>query len=95
LLSTRTGRLYKGLVLGSGAATDVYAARIRGNGPGWFKRREASPAMARTPEEGRAGIIFGTRKAEKDQSRPEELQKVKKRIFRRRIPASDRNTPNY
>ncbi len=76
ILSTRTGRLYKGLVLGSKVATDAYAQE--------FSLRWASlfnvggeVTDGKTPADLEAGLLAEIEKLKQTKVPPEELQKVK------------------
>ena len=76
LLSTRTGRLYKGLVLGSEVATDASANQMSLKWAGYF----AAGGEAReghTPEEVEQAIYAEIDKLKTEQVPAEELQKVK------------------
>ncbi len=76
VLSTRTGRLYKGLVLGSGVATEAYAAQVSQKWGGYFNAGgEAS--SSHKPEEVEQGIHDNIEKLKKEEVPGEELQKVK------------------
>ena len=76
ILSTRTGRLYKGLVLGSQAATDVSAAPIHRKWAGLFDiSADASPGQK--PEAVEQAIYAELEKLRTQEVPPEELQKVK------------------
>jgi predicted Zn-dependent peptidase len=76
VLSTRTGRLYKGLILGSKVATDVSAGPSHRKWAGVFNiSGEASDG--RTPEEVERAIYAELEKVQKEEVPPEELQKVK------------------
>ena len=76
ILSTRTGRLYKGLVLGSQLATRVSARQESRRWAGLFhvsaEAREGHP-----PEELEKGIHAQIEKLQKEEVPVEELQKVK------------------
>ena len=76
LLSTHTGRLYKGLVLGSGVATDISASQNSQKWAGWFDI-SGEAAEGHTPEEVEKGIYAELDKLKHDPVPPEELQKVK------------------
>ena len=76
ILSTHTGRLYKGLVLGSGVATDISASQNSQKWAGWFDI-SGEAAEGRTPEEVEKGIYAELDKLKHDPVPPEELQKVK------------------
>jgi predicted Zn-dependent peptidase len=76
ILSTRTGRLYKGLVLGSAVATEVYADQGSQKWEGYF----AAGGEARDghkPEEVEQGIYENLEKLKNEEVPAEELQKVK------------------
>ena len=76
ILSTRTGRLYKGLVPGSQAATDVSAGPIHRKWAGLFNiSAEASPGHK--PEAVEQSIYAELEKLRTEEVPPEELQKVK------------------
>src|SRR6266403_2165801 len=76
ILSTRTGRLYKGLVLGSGVATSVYADQGSQKWAGYFNAGgEAREGHA--PQEVEQGIYAELDKLKNEDVPPEELQKVK------------------
>jgi predicted Zn-dependent peptidase len=76
LLSTHTGRLYKGLVLGSGVATDISASQNSQKWAGWFDI-SGEAADGHTPEEVEKAIYAELDKLKHDPVPPEELQKVK------------------
>lgn len=76
ILSTRTGRLYKGLVLGSGTATEVYANQTSQKWAGYFNAGGEARDGHR-PEEVEQGIYDNIEKLKKEEVPPEELQKVK------------------
>ena len=76
LLATHTGRLYKGLVLGSGVATDISASQNSQKWAGWFDI-SGEAADGHTPEEVEKGIYAELDKLKHDPVPPEELQKVK------------------
>jgi len=76
ILSTRTGRLYKGLVLGSSVATSAYADQNSQKWAGSFNAGgEASDG--RKPEEVEQGIYDAIEKLKREDVPAEELQKVK------------------
>lgn len=76
LLSTRTGRLYKGLVLGTQVATSADAQQDSRKWAGLFDiSGEASPG--KTPEDVEKGIYDEVEKLKKQPVPAEELQKVK------------------
>jgi len=76
ILSTRTGRLYKGLVLGSQVATDSFARQESRKWAGLFNAG-GEAKEGRTPEEVEKGIYAELDKLKKDEVPAEELQKVK------------------
>ena len=76
ILSTRTGRLYKGLVLGSGVATSVDAGQGSQKWAGYFEA-EGEAREGHKPEEVEQGIYDNIAKLQKEEVPPEELQKVK------------------
>jgi len=76
LLSTRTGRLYKGLVLGSGAATEVYADQGSQKWAGLFNAG-GEAKDGHKPEEVEQGIHDNLEKLKREEVPPEDLQKVK------------------
>jgi predicted Zn-dependent peptidase len=76
VLSTRTGRLYKGLVLGSGVATDIYAEQQSHKWAGAFTAG-GEAADGKTPEEVEKGVLAELEKLKKEEVPAEELQKVK------------------
>ena len=76
ILSTRTGRLYKGLVLGSGVATDVYADQTSQKWAGYFNVG-GEAKEGHKPEEVEQGIYENIERLQREEVPPEELQKVK------------------
>jgi predicted Zn-dependent peptidase len=76
LLSTRTGRLYKGLVLGSGVATDVFARQESRKWAGLFNAG-GEAKEGRRPEEVEQAIFAEIDRLKKDDVPADELQKVK------------------
>ena len=76
VLSTRTGRLYKGLVLGSQIATEASAGPLHRKWAGLFNI-SAEAKDGHTPEEVEQGIYAEVEKLKRDELPPEELQKVK------------------
>jgi predicted Zn-dependent peptidase len=76
ILSTRTGRLYKGLVIGSGVATSAYASQNSQKWAGSFSAG-GEARDGRKPEEVEQGIYDAIEKLKKEDVPPEELQKVK------------------
>jgi len=76
LLSNRTGRLYKGLVLGSGVATSVYANQGSQKWAGYFNAG-GEAREGHLPGEVEQGIYDNLEKLKKEEVPAEELQKVK------------------
>ena len=76
LLSTRTGRLYKGLVLGSGVATEAFARQESRKWAGVFNAG-GEAKEGHTPEEVELGIYAALDKLKQGELPAEELQKVK------------------
>jgi predicted Zn-dependent peptidase len=76
LLSTRTGRLYKGLVLGSGVATDVFARQESRKWAGLFNAG-GEAREGRRPEEVEGKIFAELERLKKESVPAAELQKVK------------------
>jgi predicted Zn-dependent peptidase len=76
LLSGRTGRLYKGLVLGNEVATEANAGQMSLKWAGWFSA-EGEAREGRTPQEVEQGIYAELEKLKTADVPAEELQKVK------------------
>jgi predicted Zn-dependent peptidase len=76
VLSTRTGRLYKGLVLGSKVATEAAAGPDHRKWAGLFGV-DGEAASGRTPEEVEQAIYAELDKLRTEEVPAEELQKVK------------------
>jgi predicted Zn-dependent peptidase len=76
LLSGRTGRLYKGLVLGSEVATDVQATQSSYKWAGYFTAA-GEAREGHKPEEVERGIYAALEKLQSETVPAEELQKVK------------------
>src|SRR6266446_522239 len=76
ILSTRTGRLYKGLVLGSGVATEAYATQGSQKLGGYFNAG-GEAKDGHKPEEVEQGVYENIEKLKQQEVPPEELQKVK------------------
>ncbi len=76
ILSTRTGRLYKGLVLGSKVATDTYAQQ---HSMRWASLFNVGGEVTdgKTPADLEAGLLAELEKLKTSEAPPEELQKVK------------------
>jgi predicted Zn-dependent peptidase len=76
ILATRTGRLYKGLVLSNGVATVVDAEQGSQKWEGLFDV-SGEAREGHKPEEVEQGIYDNLEKLKKEEVPPEELQKVK------------------
>jgi len=76
ILSTRTGRLYKNLVLGSGVATSVSADQESQKWAGLFDI-SGEAREGHTPQEVEQGIYDNLEKLKREEVPAEELQKVK------------------
>jgi predicted Zn-dependent peptidase len=79
ILSTRTGRLYKGLVLGSGLATSVSAQQDSRKWAGFFEV-EGEVREGHKPGELEQGIYEVIDRLKQEEVPAEELQKVKNNI---------------
>jgi predicted Zn-dependent peptidase len=76
ILATRTGRLFKGLVLGSGVATEAYADQTSQKWAGYFNAG-GEAKDGHKPEEVEQGIYDNVEKLKSEEVPAEELQKVK------------------
>ena len=76
ILSTRTGRLYKSLVLGSSVATEAFARQRSQKWAGCFNAG-GEVREGHTPAEVEQGIYDAIDKLKQEEVPPEELQKVK------------------
>lgn len=76
ILSTRTGRLYKGLVLGSKTATSAYAQQHTMRWAGLFNIG-GEVTDGKTPADLETGLLAEVEKIKATEVPPEELQKVK------------------
>jgi predicted Zn-dependent peptidase len=76
LLSTQTGRLYKGLVVGSGVANDVGAEQNSMKWAGFFDI-SGEAATGHSPDEVEKSIYAEIEKLQRDEVPAQELQKVK------------------
>ncbi len=76
LLSTRTGRFYKNLVLGSRVATSAYAGQVSQKWAGYFNAG-GEVKEGHKPEEVEQGIYDNIEKLKNELVPAEELQKVK------------------
>ncbi len=76
ILSTQTGRLYKGLVVGSGVANDVGAEQNSMKWAGFFDI-SGEAATGHAPDEVEKSIYAEIEKLQRDEVPAQELQKVK------------------
>ena len=76
ILSTQTGRFYKGLVLGSGVATDVGAEQNSMKWAGFFDA-SGEAATGHMPDEIEKALYAEIEKLQRDEVPAAELQKVK------------------
>jgi predicted Zn-dependent peptidase len=76
ILSTRTGRLYKGLVLGSGVATETHASQNSQKWAGYFNAG-GEAKEGHTPQQVERGIYTEIAKLKSEDTPADELQKVK------------------
>jgi predicted Zn-dependent peptidase len=76
ILSTRTGRLYKNLVLTNSVATEVYARQDSQRWEGYFNAG-GEVREGHVPEDVERGIYENITKLQHEEVPPEELQKVK------------------
>ena len=76
ILSTRTGRLYKGLTLGSEIATDTWAYQAAKKWAGMFNIG-GEAKEGHTPKDVEEGIYAELEKLKNEEIPPDELQKVK------------------
>jgi predicted Zn-dependent peptidase len=76
ILSTRTGRLYKGLVLGKEVATEAFAYQSSMKWDGYFNAG-GEAKEGHTPQEVEQGVYDNIEQLKKESVPPEELQKVK------------------
>ncbi len=76
ILSTRTGRLYKGLVLGSQIATETFARQESRKWAGLFNAG-GEAKEGHTPEEVEKGVYAEIEKLKKEEVPADELTKVK------------------
>jgi len=92
VLSTRTGRLYKGLVLGKQVATEVYADQASWKWEGFFNAG-GEAKEGHKPEEVEQAIYDNLEKLKQEQVPPEELQKVKNNFAAAEYRRLSSNTP--
>jgi predicted Zn-dependent peptidase len=92
LLSTRTGRLYKGLVLGSKVATEAYAQVDTRKWAGLFNAG-GEAREGRKPEEVEQAIYAELEKLKNDEVPAEELQKVKNNFAAQEYRKLSANSP--
>jgi predicted Zn-dependent peptidase len=94
ILSTRTGRLYKDMVLGSGIATDTYAGQGSQKWEGYFNAG-GEAREGHKPEEVEQGIYDALQKLKTETVPPEELQKVKNNFAAAEYRRLSSNTPIF
>ncbi|HET7624894.1 MAG TPA: pitrilysin family protein [Verrucomicrobiae bacterium] len=94
ILSTRPGRLYKDLVLGSGIATDTYAGQGSQKWEGYFNAG-GEAREGHKPEEVEQGIYDALQKLKTETVPPEELQKVKNNFAAAEYRRLSSNTPIF
>ncbi|MDB6023638.1 MAG: Peptidase domain protein [Pedosphaera sp.] len=92
LLSTRTGRLYKGMVLGSGVATTVEAGQDARKWAGLFDI-SGEAKDGKTPEDVEQGIYAEIDKLKNEEVPAQELQKVKNEFAAGEYRKLSANTP--
>ena len=92
VLSTRTGRLYKGLVLGSQVATETYATQDSRKWAGLFNAG-GEARDGKTPEEVEQGVYAEMEKLKKEEVPADELQKVKNNFAAGEYRRLSSNTP--
>jgi len=76
LLATRTGRLYKDLVLTNSVATEIWAHQVSQKWEGYFNAG-GEAREGRKPEEVEQGIYDNLERLKREEVPAEELQKVK------------------
>ena len=92
ILSTRTGRLYKGLTLGSQIATESWAQQDARKWAGYFNVG-GEAKEGHTPEEVEQGLYAELDKLKKEEVPPDELQKVKNNFAANEYRKLSSNTP--
>jgi predicted Zn-dependent peptidase len=92
ILSTRTGRLYKNLVLGSGVATETYADQGSQKWEGYFNAG-GEAREGHKPEEVEQAVYEQIEKLKKEEVPAEELQKVKNNFAAAEYRRLSANTP--
>jgi len=92
ILSTRTGRLYKGLVMGKEVATEAFAYQSSMKWEGYFNAG-GEAKEGHKPEEVEQGIYDNIEKLKKEEVPPEELQKVKNNFAAAEYRRLSSNTP--
>ena len=92
ILSTRTGRLYKGLILGSQISTETWAHQDARKWAGYFNiGGEVKDGHA--PEEVEQGIYAELEKLKAEEVPPDELQKVKNNFAANEYRKLSSNSP--
>ncbi len=92
ILSTRTGRLFKGLVLGSEIATETWAQQDARKWAGYFNMG-GEAKEGHTPAEVEQGLYAELEKLKKEEVPPDELQKVKNNFAANEYRKLSSNTP--
>jgi len=92
ILSTRTGRLFKGLTLGSQIATDTWAQQDPRKWEGYFNIG-GEAREGHTPQEVEQGLYDELDKLKKEEVPAEELQKVKNNFAANEYRRLSSNTP--
>jgi predicted Zn-dependent peptidase len=92
ILSTRTGRLFKGLILGSEIATETWAHQDAQKWAGYFNIG-GEAKEGHTPQEVEQGIYAELEKLKKEEVPPDELQKVKNNFAANEYRKLSSNTP--
>ncbi|MEO7299291.1 MAG: pitrilysin family protein [Verrucomicrobiota bacterium] len=92
ILSTRTGRLYKGLILGSQIATEAWAQQDARKWAGYFNVG-GEVKEGHTPEEVEQGLYAELEKLKNEEVPPDELQKVKNNFAANEYRKLSSNTP--
>ena len=92
ILSTRTGRLYKGLILGSQIATETWAHQDARKWAGYFNIG-GEAKEGHTPEEVEQGLYAELEKLKTEEVPAEELQKVKNNFAANEYRKLSSNSP--
>lgn len=92
ILSTRTGRLFKGLILGSQIATETWAQQDTRKWAGYFNIG-GEAKEGHTPEQVEQGLYAELEKLKKEEVPTDELQKVKNNFAANEYRRLSSNTP--